>query len=177
MADFIDSFYKLLPYFISFPLFVFIISFILQLIYKKNVTDRNMHLFGLFINLNNKDILSIALLLVQLFFIICSIFVNSESYYIFLFIVIPVVLFSILINNWYALISNFVLSLFTCALIIFKDVFYAYIKDVYFVWYVGLIYVVLCLSILTFSLFIFTINFGRVVKNKKLKNTNNSKIK
>ena len=175
MVDFIDSFHKLLPYFISFPLFIFIISLILQLIYSKNVSDKNIHLFGLFINLNNKDILLIALLLVQLFFIICSIFVNSESYYVFLFVIAPVVFFSLLIRNYYALISNIILSVFTCALIIFKDVFYAYIKEVYFVWYVGLIYVVLCLSILTFGIFIFTINFGRVVKNKKLKNDEKNK--
>ena len=169
MDRFIYNFNKLLPYFFIFPIFIILVILILNIISKKKVTENNIYIFGIFINLNNKDILLICLLLIQFYFIVSSLFVNNSSYYVILFLLLPTIAFTLLVKKYYRLIANIILTIFIYTLIIFKDVFYSYINEVTPIWYVNLIYIVLCLSILAFSIFNFVFNFSVIIKNKKLK--------
>ena len=167
MDEFIYVFNKLLPYFLIFPAFAIVIYIILSLIYRTKINNKNISLFGLFINLNSMDVLLMALLLIQLYFIICSLFVTSLSLYSFIFILIPIILFGILSKDYLRILINLGYSLFVCTLLIFKDVFYSYVIEVDVLWYVVLIFVVLCLSIVVIALYIFLSNFYRIFKRKK----------
>ena len=167
MDEFIYVFNKLLPYFLIFPVFAVLVYIILTLIYKTKIGKDNISLFGLFINLNSMDVLLMALLLMQLYFIICSLFVTSLSLYSFIFILIPIILFGILSRDYLRILINLGYSLFICTLLIFKDVFYSYVVEVDVLWYVLLIFVVLCISIVVLSIFVFLSNFYRIFKRKK----------
>ena len=169
MEKFIYSFNKLLPYFFIFPIFIILVIVLFKIILRKNVSKNNIHLFGLFIDLNNKDILLLCLLLVQFYFIISSLFINDISYTLIFFLLLPILIFSLLTKKLYRLIANFILTIFIFTMILFKSIFFTYLKEVTTLWYVEMIYVVLCLSIIIFAIFNFLFNFNVIIKNKKLK--------
>ena len=169
MDEFIYVFNKLLPYFLIFPIFVIVLYIILALIYKTKINNDNISLFGLFINLNSIDVLLMSLLLVQLYFIVCSLFIMKFSIYSFIFILLPIILFGILSKDYFKIIINLLYSVFICVLLIFKDIFFSYVVEVDMLWYVVFIFIVLCLTILVLSLFMFLSNFNRIFKKKKNK--------
>ncbi len=172
MDEVIYNLSKLLPYIIVFPFMALLLLF-LHLIFRKGVNNNNISLYGLFLSLNNKDIVSFSLIFIQFIVILETMFLNGFTSYSLLFIFTPILIYGIINLDIVNMILNFLATAFLVVLCFLEQVFLSYLIDVNYVWYVLILFVSTCLFIVAFDVFILGKNINvltkkRIDKAKKL---------
>ena len=74
--EFMYEMIRLIPFAIVFPIFITIVFLMFRKNIRKGINKNNIKFYGLFIELNNKDIISISLLLLEYFIVIVSLFID-----------------------------------------------------------------------------------------------------
>lgn len=158
---------KLIPYFIMFPFFSLLTYITLYCISRRKIDKESISIYGIFINLNNKDLLLLSLALMQFILQIESLFVMDFSYYIIIFIYLPIILFDIVSKSFFRFPIDLFNSTLITVLLFFKDAFYSYIMNVSMLWYIFMLFLVLCIFITVISTYSFVNNFNYILDNKK----------
>ena len=166
MEEAIYQLTKLIPYFILFPIAAIVVSIVLKIISKKKINNSNVTIYGLLMNLNNKENFLISLLLIGYIMEIESIFVMEFSIFSVVFIYLPILLFDILCMSFIRIPVDLLESTFVIALLFFKNIFFSYMMEVGIIWYVLVLFVILCAFIVVFSTYTLTGNFNRILKSK-----------
>ena len=78
--EFIYEMIRLVPFVIIFPIFIIGIFLMFKKNLKKEINKNNIKFYGLFIELTNKDIVSISLLLLEYFIVVSSLFINEFTF-------------------------------------------------------------------------------------------------
>lgn len=158
---------KLIPYFLLFPFVALIVFGILIFLTKKKVNQKNMVLYGLFMNLSGKGEFLISLLITHFIIEMESLFVMEFSLYSLFFLISPILIFDIMTKRFIKIPFDIIEIIFLVLLIFFKNLFYSYMIDVAVLWYVLLLFVVLCVFIVIFSTYTFAGNINYLVKEKE----------
>lgn len=146
-----NEFYNLkplVPYLLLYLLLFLILSISLIIIGNKKITSKNAGFYGLFLNLNNRKILSISFILTYLFVIIESIIINDLSYTHLVIFIILSCLCNIIVLNYKFLIVSLIYSFFIYYVLYFQKIFIDYTKDIDVLWYI----VILIVAMSIFSL-------------------------
>lgn len=157
---------NLLPYIALFPIITIFLVIIFSIVHKRKI-DQHFSFYGLFLDLNNKDIFSLSLLFIYYIFIVESLFVNNFSLIHFLFLLLPITIFNIINKYIVNLLVNIINSCFIYALLICKSIFFNYLIDVTVVWYVVVILLLLSLFIFFYASYFFIRNYLLLLQNNK----------
>ena len=171
---------KILPYLIIFPVFVLFFYIFTIVLSKKKISDKNVGIYGVLMNFDNYDVLKISLLVVCYLFIIESIIIVDSSYYSINFILLPIVCFEIINHSYLKILLDLVEIGFVYFILIFKNIFYSYLINVNVLWYIVVLYIILCIFIFLFATYLLFENIN-VLMSKKMKkvkgiNENDKKI-
>lgn len=170
MIDFVTM-KELFPYLYLFPIFL-IILYIFFYIKSKKITNSRLSFFGMFMGLNNKDVVSLTLLLTYYYLIVASIFINTFSPIFCIVLIVIILLFEILNFNFIYFIADIVNTGIIMFILYIKTIFYYYMIDIEVFWYVLLLYVLVCTFIYFYATLIFIRRFRTMVgKNKYVKKT------
>lgn len=170
MELFMNEVVELLPYLIVFIVLILILNIVFFTISKKQITSKNVGIYGLLMNFTDIDILKISLIIVCYLSILESIIIVNNSYYNINFILIPILLFEILNKSFYKIPIDILELAFIYFILIFKNVFYSYLTNVNVLWYVILLYIILCIFIFVFATYILFENIN-ILMNKKLESS------
>lgn len=169
--------------FIISGLLVMIISFFtLKILVKKSsVKDNKIKVLGLFINLNNRQIMSLSLLTVRYIFIVYFLLSHNNN--------ITYLYFLILITLFYNIFNKktffFIFDILNCLLYYFGiyifNLIYHYNFNISTSWYLSVIIFLVGLFIFLYSTYFFVLNVDDVLlkssKNKVKKNGKKKKNK
>ena len=166
--EFIYEMIRLVPFVIIFPIFIIGIFLMFKKNLKKEINKNNIKFYGLFIELTNKDIVSISLLLLEYFIVVSSLFINEFTF-------INVIIIFDLLNGHFIKIFIDVINYALIFLILYsKNIFFSYLIDVGNYWYVNIIIFLLSMFITLYMSFIFLRNFNSIIKtNKYIKSKSN----
>ena len=156
---------KLLPYIIVFP-FTAILLFALHLAFRRGVNNNNISLYGLFLSLSNKDVVSFSLIYIQFIIIIETMFLDGFSYYSLLLIFTPILFYGIINLDIISMFLNIFATVFMVVLCFFEQVFLSYLVNINYVWYVVVLFVALCMFIVAFDIFVLAKNINNVTKKR-----------
>ena len=156
---------------------VFIVSFIFgpELFARKadtntEITKNKLKLFGIFMGLNNYEIILFSIRTVSYIFIIYSLFTNDliEIHFIFLFL--SMLTFYILSAKFKSLPLNILNSIFICIIIFSKQVFWNYLEEINLTYYVFIMAVLLSIFIFLYTSYIYLKDIEYIInKNKFIK--------
>lgn len=167
---------KLIPYIFIFLIILAIIAIIFSIISYKKINSKNIAIFGLFMDLKTKDIISISLLILYYINVVASLFINEITIITLIILITPIIIFNIINKTVFKLIKSIISTLFIYLLLIFKSIFFNYLIDVSVLWYVVLIFAILCIFIFLYSSYSFVKNIDIIVKdNQYVKRTKNNK--
>ena len=165
--EFIYEMIRLFPFAIVFPIFIAIVYLLFRKNIKKGINNSNIKFYGLFIELNNKDIISISLLLLEYFIVIVSLFITEFTIINIIILFLPIIIFDI-INGYFMKIFIDIINYSLIFFILYsKNIFFSYLIDVGNYWYVNIIIFLLSIFITIYMSFIFLRNFNSIVKNNK----------
>ena len=159
---------KLLPYLVLFPILTLLLWLVLYLLCKKGIKNNNVVLYGLFCDIQKKEVLLISLLLVEYIIIIESIFFSDFWILSLLFIFTPIVLYAIISLDFINMIMNIIATVFLLVLCFFGRVFISYFIRVDALWYVLLIFISLIVLILLMNTYILVKNINNLIIKRKL---------
>lgn len=166
MIDYFFGLDSLFPYLCFFPLFL-IIFLIIFLIGKKKINNKGIGFYGIFMGLSNRNILSLAFLLLYYYFILVSIYVNEFSLLTLILLVVPIVSYN-LVNFYMIKFFIDILNTFIIFVLLYsKSIFYNYMVDVNSYWYVIALYILLCLFIVFYVTFVFIRRFKVIISQNK----------
>lgn len=167
---------KLIPYIFIFLIILAIIAIIFSIISYKKINSKNIAIFGLFMDLKTKDIISISLLILYYINVVASLFINEITIITLIILITPIIIFNIINKTVFKLIKSIISTQFIYLLLIFKSIFFNYLIDVSVLWYVVLIFAILCIFIFLYSSYSFVKNIDIIVKdNQYVKRTKNNK--
>ena len=179
-----DNFIYQLSFFVSFILtfFFIVIVFLLvsEFIFKskffRDKQEEKIKFYGIFMGMSNYHIFLLSIKSIAYIFMIWALFYDSLEIIHFIFFISLHVLFDLFAKRFLALIPNLFNYTFISFLLFSKLVFYQYLVEVGFVWYVFLL--MLLLGIFTFlygSYFYFSDVFFLLKQNKYVKKVKKKK--
>ena len=139
----------LFTFILSFFLFILIFLIIFEITFKinKKETEKHLKFYGMFMGLNNYDILLFSLKTISYVLLLWSIISNQINFIHFLIFLLAQLLFDLLARRFVKIFVNFVNSLFICFLLYSKQIFYNYLVDVTFLYSVVALIILLGLFI------------------------------
>ncbi len=161
--------------FFHFILFFAIIILILELgsylLLRKNertIKGRKLNLFGLLMELDNRSILAIAILLIRYFFIIFSIIAGDQIIYVhFVILLLLAVAFGVVSLSIKNLIFEIISSVAIYFGLVCSGILASYLVDVRFEWYVFVGNLCLIVFMLLYATFFLLRNINDVVSRTK----------
>jgi len=160
-------------YLVLFPIFAIILAGILYIKFKKSVKNNNISLYGMFLSLNRKDILSLTLVLLEYIIVLESMFITKFSYFSILYIFTPILIYAIINMDIISMIVNIIGASFLLVMNFFERVFLSYILYVDKVWYVIVLFIAVCVLMFVINTYILMRNINEIVK----KRVNKEKVK
>lgn len=179
VRNIINIIFKFLIFFVIFIVLGYILTRILlkEKNSKKKLSSKESKFFGIFMELDNKAILSLSVVVTKYIFIIYVLFNRNDlieiHLYIFLFFsLIYVILTKSIKNLIIELISSF--SLYYT--IFFSKLLSGYINEIRFTWYIFIGNTLLIIFIFMYSTYFFIRNVDDIVsKNKLIRSDKNEK--
>lgn len=160
-------------YLVLFPIFAIILAGILYIKFKKSIKNNNISLYGMFLSLNRKDILSLTLVLLEYIIVLESMFITKFSYFSILYIFTPILIYAIINMDIISMIVNIIGASFLLVMNFFERVFLSYILYVDKVWYVIVLFIAVCVLMFVINTYILMRNINEIVK----KRVNKEKVK
>lgn len=173
MTEIIYYLSKSYLYLVLFPIFAILLAGILYIKFKNNIKKNNISLYGMFLSLNRKDILSLALVLLEYIIILETMFITKFSYFSILYIFTPILIYAIINMDIINMIINIIGASFLLVMNFFERVFLSYILYVDKVWYVVVLFITVCILMFVINTYILMRNINEIVK----KRVNKEKIK
>ena len=168
MTDYFFELKDIYPYIYGFPILILVLV-VLFLLLKRNIDNKSISFYGMFMSMSKKDVFSLSLILLFAYIMVVSVFVNKFSI-MDLSIFVPIILFNTINLFLGKLILDTIHASVLSVLLYLKVIFYNYIIDVGNYWYVVCIYIILCLFILLYTVFFSLRRFKSVIqKNKYVK--------
>ena len=167
-----DIFYylsKSFLYLALFPVFAIVLLIILYVLTKKSIKKNNISIYGIFLNFNKKNILSLALILLEYILIIETMFIINFSYTNIVLLFTPILIYAIINMDIINMIINILGTIFLLVMCFFERVFLSYILYVDVVWYVIALLIGVCTLIIIINTLIMMRNVNVLVK-KSAKN-------
>ena len=158
-------------YLIIFPTVMLVFYLITLILSKRDINNNNIGIYGWLMSIKNIDILKISLLVVFYISVINTVITIDSNYYDLIFIVIPIVTFEIINKSYLKIFIDFIELYLLYFILIFKNIFFAYFINVTALWYIILLYVILCVFVLFFASYLVTANInslsGNYINNNK----------
>ena len=152
-------------FFLAFLLVFLIIFFsIISYFLKKYKDKENVYLYGLLLNFDRKQILSLSLIFIKFTHLIFLAFAFNLEIYSLVFILILSILFNIFNFKFIHLLLDICVCFVLYFILLSKHILISYCFDVEVLWYVILLIVLLSLFIIIASLFIFLKDFLMIMK-------------
>lgn len=172
--EFIYEMIRLVPFVIIFPIFIIGIFLMFKKNLKKEINKNNIKFYGLFIELTNKDIVSISLLLLEYFIVVSSLFINEFTFINVIILFMPIIIFDLLNGHFIKIFIDVINYALIFLILYSKNIFFSYLIDVGNYWYVNIIIFLLSMFITLYMSFIFLRNFNSIIKtNKYIKSKSN----
>lgn len=149
--------------------FVLTILFILCMYFAshRKISNKNIGIYGIFMSLDNIDALKISLLIVCYLFILELTILTEINYYLINFILIPIISFEIINKTYYKILVDIFEIAFIYFIFIFKNIYFAYLNDVNMLWYVLVLYVIICVFIILFGTYFLFENINMLMNKKR----------
>ena len=149
--------------------FVLTILFILCMYFAshRKISNKNIGIYGIFMSLDNIDALKISLLIVCYLFILELTILTEIKYYLINFILIPIISFEIINKTYYKILVDIFEIAFIYFIFIFKNIYFAYLNDVNMLWYVVVLYVIICVFIILFGTYFLFENINMLMNKKR----------
>lgn len=187
METFVYYISQLFYFIISFFIIIIVLGLLFKFILKKfNPNSNKIKVYGLFIGLSNKDILSLSLITLRYIFIIWCIFDNNYVNIIedihFYILLLTSISYDLLNKRFFYIIFNVINNIIIYSVLYAKMIFYQYITMVDNVWYVLIILVLLNIFIAVYCTYFYVFDIKKIMKNnkyikKKTRGINNEKNK
>lgn len=157
-----------LHYMVLFFILVIIFEIIFYLVSSRKINNKNIGIYGILMSFDNVDLLKVSLLVVCYLVIIELIILTEMNYYVINFILIPIISFEILNKSYAKIIIDILEIVFIYFILIFKNIFFAYLSSINMIWYIVLLYIIICGFILLFNTYFLFENIN-ILMNKKVK--------
>ena len=141
MTDYFYSLYPMVPYLMAFPILLIIFSVAIYVFISREISDRTVGFYGLFINLSNRKIAAISFIIVYYFIFISSIVVSKYSIInLFVLLALAILANIVVLNIKYSVGAVF-FTIFMYYIIYFQKMFINYVIDIDNLWYLDILIV------------------------------------
>lgn len=154
-----------------FLFLVLVTIFIIVLISKTNVSakkqdinTKNVKFYGLFLDLTNKQLISISLSLLKLIFLIYLSLMFNVNVIGLLFIMSIVILYNIINVRFINFFVDLILHTLLYFILLSKDIFFTYLRDISIEWYVIIFLIISIIFALLLSFILFFNEIQYVIK-------------
>lgn len=154
---------------LSFGIIVIFLSILLDILFKNfKIDSKKIKTYGIFLGLDNNNILSISILFTKLLFILYLALVPNKMIYLYLIILIFLaILYNVINKRYLNIVFDIINSFIIYYSLLIDKLLFKYLIDVSLVWYVLVIGILVGIFIIVYSLYFFIVNSDYILKKNK----------
>lgn len=169
MEEIIYYLSQLFSFILTFFLIIILLFIIFKISLRKHkITDGKIKIYGIFMGLQNNEILSMGILTIKYIFIIWCVTGTTEQNYVYLLVMVILGILYNLLNNRFVNLLFDILNIgviyvaLTC-----KNLFFNYLNEVMFEWYVLLFGILVSLFVVLYVSYFFIKDLDYILKGNK----------